>query len=285
MARPIRIEFPGALYHITSRGNARQSIFEHFNDKKQFLSVLDQVVVRYHWLCHAYCLMDNHYHLLIETSEPTLSVGMRQLNGVYTQAYNRKYQKVGHLFQGRFKSILVEKETYLLELCRYIVLNPVRAKMVTHPRYYTWSSFKATSGIINPPSFLSTNWILEQFHKRTPQKAQEKYRLFVSEGINQSSPWEKLKSQCLLGSDRFIAKVKSQMQGKEKAVEIPKQQRIFGRPSLGELFKEKELSKSKRNEKIKTAIITHGYSQAELSDYLGLHYSTISRLLKMEMSK
>ena len=166
MARPLRIEYPGAVYHITSRGNARLPIYEHFNDKKQFLSILTDLVEQYRWLCHAYCLMDNHYHLLIETIEPNLSAGMRQLNGVYTQTFNRKYQRVGHLFQGRYKSIVVEKKTYLLELARYIVLNPVRAHMVSNPGKFTWSSYKATSGVIKPPPFLTTDWILSNLEKR-----------------------------------------------------------------------------------------------------------------------
>ena len=235
MARPLRIEFPGAVYHITSRGNARLPIFEQYNDKKHFLSILEQVVEQYRWICHAYCLMDNHYHLLIETIEPNLSAGMRQLNGVYTQSHNRKYQKVGHLFQGRFKSILVEKETYLLELSRYIVLNPVRAKMVSNAGKYTWSSYKATSGLIKPPPYLTTDWILKRFGKGKAA-AQNKYRTFVSEGILQPSPWENLKAQCLLGSEKFLANLKQSMQTVQKNSEVPKQQRLFNRPSLKKLF-------------------------------------------------
>jgi len=115
---------------ITSRGNAYQDVFLDDADWEKFLEVLDQTVERFNWLCHAYCLMTNHYHLLIGTVDPTLSRGMRQLNGVYTQAFNRKHNRVGHVFQGRDKVILVEKEAYLLELARYIVLNLVRAKMV-----------------------------------------------------------------------------------------------------------------------------------------------------------
>jgi putative transposase len=133
MARPLRLEFPHAVYHLTGRGNARQRIVVDDEDRRRFLTTLAHVIDRYGWLCHAYCLMDNHYHLLIETPRPTLSRGMRQLNGVYTQAFNRWHHRVGHLFQGRFKAILVEKETHLLELCRYVVLNPVRAKLVAHP--------------------------------------------------------------------------------------------------------------------------------------------------------
>ena len=128
MARPLRLEFPGAVYHVSSRGNARQRIFFGDADRELFLDTLTQGIARYRWLCHAYCLMENHYHLLIETPRANLSLGMRQLNGIYTQTFNRRHHRVGHLFQGRFRAILVEKESYLLELCRYIVLNPVRVK-------------------------------------------------------------------------------------------------------------------------------------------------------------
>ena len=133
MARPLRIEFEGALYHVTSRGNARQHIFLHDSDRKKFFDVLADVVERFQWICHAYCLMDNHYHLVIETPEANLSRGMRQLNGVYTQVFHRRHGRVGHLFQGRYKAILVEKESYLLELAKYVVLNPVRAGLVSYP--------------------------------------------------------------------------------------------------------------------------------------------------------
>jgi len=127
MARPLRIEFPGAVYHVTSRGNARQNIYNNDEDRQKFLSILTLVVERFHWICHSYCLMDNHYHLLLETPIPNLSAGMRQLNGIYTQAFNRNQRRVGHLFQGRFKAIIIEKQAHLLELSRYIVLNPIHA--------------------------------------------------------------------------------------------------------------------------------------------------------------
>ncbi len=131
MARPLRIEYSGAVYHVTSRGNARSDIFHSDHNREEFLFILDTVVRRFNWLCHAYCLMDNHYHLLIETPDGNLSLGMRQLNGIYTQKYNYLHGKTGHVFQGRYKAILVDKESYLLELSRYVVLNPVRAKMIS----------------------------------------------------------------------------------------------------------------------------------------------------------
>ena len=142
MARPLRFEFPGALYHVTSRGNACQRVFHHDEGREMFLAILAWVVARFRWRCHAYCLMDNHIHLLIDTPQPNLSRGMRQLNGVYTQRFNRRHRRVGHLFQGRYKSILVEKEGYLLELARYIILNPVRVKMVKTLERYPWSSYR-----------------------------------------------------------------------------------------------------------------------------------------------
>ena len=141
MARPLRIEYPGALYHVTARGNARQRIYNDSKDCQAFLDLLGKLSDRYHWLCHAYCLMTNHYHLLLETPEGNLAEGMRQLNGIYTQAFNRRHHKVGHVFQGRYHAILVDKDCYLLEVARYIVLNPVRAKMVKEAQAYLWSSY------------------------------------------------------------------------------------------------------------------------------------------------
>src|SRR4029077_14091805 len=134
MARPLRIEYDGALYHVTSRGNDRKAIFKNDRDRELFLNTLAQVTERFHWICYAYCLMNNHYHLVIETPDGNLSKGMRQFNGVYTQAFNKRHGRVGHVFQGRFKAILVQKDTHFVEVCRYVVLNPVRAKTVRHPR-------------------------------------------------------------------------------------------------------------------------------------------------------
>ena len=146
MARPLRIEFPSAVYHVTSRGNGRAAIYLDDGDREAFLKVLGEVCRRMRWLCYSYCLMTNHYHLVIETLDNTLSKGMRQLNGVYTQCFNRHHGRVGHVFQGRYKAILVDREPYLLELVRYVVLNPIRANMVTSPEQWRWSSYHATAG-------------------------------------------------------------------------------------------------------------------------------------------
>ena len=199
MARPLRIEFKGAVYHITSLGNAGADIFLDDVDRSRFLDVLASTIERFGWICHAYCLMDNQYQLLIETPQPNLSRGMKHLNGVYTQWFNRQHSRSGPLVQGRFKSIVVEKETYLLELARDIVLNPIRAKMVRTTRDWRWSSFRATAGVVKPPTFLTTSWLLLQFGKDSGV-AISAYRNFVKQGRN-VDVWKNVTAGVLLGGE------------------------------------------------------------------------------------
>ena len=163
MARPLRLEFPGAVYHLTARGNARQDVFLDDADRARFLALLGREIDQQRWRCYAYCLMDNHYHLVIETPEANLSTGMRRLNGVYTQAINRGHDRVGHLFQGRYQSILVEREPYLMELCRYVVLNPVRAGVTARFGDWRWSSYRATGLGAKPPAWLDAASVLARF--------------------------------------------------------------------------------------------------------------------------
>ncbi len=152
MARQLRLEFPGGVYHVTSRGDGGEDIYLSARDKKIFLLILGAACERFNWYCHSYCLMTNHYHLLIETPLGNLSKGMHYINGVYTQKFNRTHGRVGHVFQGRYKSIVVDKNTYLLELVRYIVLNPVRACMVRQASEWRWSSYLAICGEVNTPA-------------------------------------------------------------------------------------------------------------------------------------
>jgi REP element-mobilizing transposase RayT len=271
MARPLRLEFSHAVYHVTGRGNARQDIVADDHDRRRFLATLAHVVDRYGWLCHAYCLMDNHYHLLIETPKPNLSQGMRQLNGLYTQAYNRRHHRVGHLFQGRFKAVLVEKEAHLLELCRYVVLNPVRAKAVPHPRQWAWSSYRATVGESERPAYVTVDWILGQFAKQA-HTAQERYRAFVAEGRGQPKPWDQLRGQIYLGTEEFVAK----HQPNRVIRDIPRRQTQAQRPSLRALFQRGR----NRDRVIHAAYRRYGYRLVEIAAQLGVHSATISRWLR-----
>jgi len=268
MARPLRLEFPGAIYHLTSRGNARQKVFLTDPDCQLFLKTLAGVVSRYHWICHAYCLMANHYHLLVETPKAKLSIGMRQLNGIYTQSFNRRHNRVGHLFQGRFKAILVERQSHLLELCRYIVLNPAQVKGRAQASTWKWSSYRATAGLASVPEFLRTDWILEQFGKKR-SRAQQQYREFVRDGMG-SRPWDDLKGQIYLGSEAFIEKHTS---GKKDIKEIPRAQLRTAKPSLEQIF-------GRSGEKAIGEAYEQGYRLNEIAAHLGVHYATVSRRLK-----
>lgn len=278
MSRPLRIEYPDAVYHVTSRGNARNDIFHADQDRKEFLSILDSVVRRYNWLCHAYCLMNNHYHLLIETPDGNLSQGMRQLNGIYTQKYNWLHHKTGHVFQGRYKAILVEKESYLLELCRYVVLNPVRARMVAKPEEWKWSSYRYTAGFIKAPGYLTTDWIISLFGNNKTE-AQKLYRRFIKEGIDGSSPWEELRGQILLGEEAFVDKYREMLHDKIEIKEIPRTQRYLNRPQLSALLSG-EYKKAERDKLIKTAHERYGYRLKEIADHLRIHYTTVTKALK-----
>ncbi len=280
MARPLRIEFPGAVYHVTSRGNARQAIFIDDEDRGRFLDGLSLVVERFKWFCHAYCLMENHYHLLIETPNGNLSKGMRELNGVYTQGFNQRYRRVGHLFQGRYKAIIVEKDNHLLSLCRYVVLNPVRVGLIKRPEQWRWSSYGGTVGVVKKPAFLTIDWVLSQFGGRK-RMAMEKYKRFVMARIAKESPWETLKGQIFLGTEEFIKQLSGLLDEKEGIKEVPRAQRYVARPALGELFKGKKGKERPAEDRtIYDAYVRYGYTMKEIGDHLGFHYATISRALK-----
>lgn len=216
MARPLRLEFPGAVYHITARGDAQEDIYRDDADRLLFLDLLGKEVRQQRWRLYAYCLMDNHYHLLLETPEGNLVAGMRRFNGVYTQAFNRRHGRVGHVFQGRYKSIVVDKDAYLLELSRYIVLNPVRARRVERVEDWPWSSYRATVGQVAAPDWLDVAGLLAHFD-RDPARARRAYRDFVRAGVDAESPWHALRSQIYLGSEKFLARMEklAQAQGGE----------------------------------------------------------------------
>jgi REP element-mobilizing transposase RayT len=279
MARPLRLEYPGAFYHVTARGNARQAIYADDIDRQAFLEIVGDAILRFNWLCHAYCLMENHYHLLIETPEGNLSRGMRHVNGVYTQRINRRHERVGHLLQGRFKGILVEQETYLLELCRYIVLNPVRIQLVSDPADYRWSSFRATAGLEPAVSWLTRDWILAQFHQQR-RGAERRYQAFVREGMNAASPWSHLRGQVLLGTDQFVNDLTPLLEGKRAIKEVPRAQRYAHRPTLSQTLSVRKLrTRPARDAAIRVCYLKYGYTMQEIAKHLGLHYTTVSKVV------
>lgn len=272
MARPLRIEYAGAVYHLTSRGNARQTIYVTDGDRQRFLRLLAQAIGRFQWTCYAYCLMGNHYHAVVETRAPTLSQGMRHLNGVYTQRFNQVHGRVGHVFQGRYRAIVVEKAAHLLELCRYVVLNPVRAGLVGDPTEWPWSSYRATSGLDSAPSWLSAEGVLAHWGG-TRRVAQARYRAFVLEGLRAPSPWQQLRGQIYLGSETFCQRFLVDA----PVPEIPRPQSQPIRPALQDLFTDQD----DREREVLEAYRRYGYRMREIAEHLGVHYATISRWIHL----
>ncbi len=240
-----------------------------------FLATLEQVIAQFNWVCHAWCLMDNHYHLLIQTPDGNLSKGMRQLNGVYTQASNRRHRRVGHLFQGRFKAILVDSDAYLLELSRYVVLNPVRAGMVKKPADWPWSSYRANVGLEPAAPWLAVDGLLAQFAKRR-SLAQQRYAQFVAEGIKAASPWSNLKGQVFLGNEQFVQRMQAHLQAGKDDVQIPLAQRRPPPPPLDKLVRRAP----DRNAAIIAAYATGGYSYQQLADHFGIHFTTVGKIVR-----
>ena len=232
MARQLRLDFEGALHHVFNRGNNRQNIFRSDADRKLFLKLLGECVGRFGWIVHVYTLMTNHFHLVIETPLGDLSRGMKELQQAYATYFNKKHRRTGSLYEGRFKSQLVEKENYLLELARYVVLNPVRAKMVERPEDYRWSSYRAMVGLEAAPKWLTTSWLLQRFGGSLEEQRAE-YRKFVDAGVGlERSPWDDLKHQIYLGTEAWVEKMRALVESEERSEEHPKTQRFIARPSV-----------------------------------------------------
>jgi putative transposase len=270
MTRPLRLEFPGALYHVTSRGNRRNPVYRDDADRRAWLDVLGRVCERHHFVIHSFCQMTNHYHLLIETVEANLSQGMRQLNGVYTQYFNWRHSLVGHLFQGRYKAILVQKESYLLELSRYIVLNPLRAKLVTSLDDWQWSSHYF-AGQEHPPSWLERDWLLSRFGNAR-SAAVSAYQAFVLAGIGEASPLAATRHQILLGDDAFVSE-HQQLQRSEELVEVVRTERRAVALSLAEY----QARYADRGEAMARAYLSTAFTMPQIACAFGVSAKTVSR--------
>lgn len=235
MARPLRIEYSGATYHVTARGNERTEIFRDKDDHQKLLDQLQLAQQRHALVIHAYVLMSNHYHLLLETPDGNLSQAMHLINGSYTGYFNRRHRRVGHLFQGRYKSLLVEKESYLLELSRYIHLNPVRAGMVKHPEEYHWSSYRTYIGK-GKEEWIYQDWVLGELSSFR-KKARKAYREFVEEALEKTvkNPLEDVFAQVVLGSSGFIEGVQKRIEEREPDYDVPEIKELKKRPSLSEI--------------------------------------------------
>ena len=276
MARPIRIEYAGALYHVTSRGDRREDIYLNDADRTDWLEVLGQTCKRFNWVVHAYCQMSNHYHLLVETVDGNLSKGMRQLNGVYTQHFNQRHGQVGHLFQGRYKAILVQQDNYLLELSRYIVLNPLRikTKIVECIGQWTWSSYPAVMRLATAAEWLDTNWLLNQFGKQR-KPARRKYHEFIMQGLGLPSPLKETRHQLILGDEAFVEQFRN-----TKSVDQLRETSMAQKRSQALALSEYETNYKTRNEAMAKAYYSGAYTMREIAEYFAVHYMTVSRAVR-----
>ena len=268
MTRPLRIQYPGAFYHVFSRGNERKDIFFTDDDRELFLAALDECSRRFGVMLHSYCLMDNHIHLLLETKNSNLSNFMKYLLGVYTLRFNRLHKRVGHLFQGRYKAYLVEKDAYLLELSRYIHLNPVKAGISQLPESYPWSSMKYFLAK-DAPFYLDRSFILSPFD--SPQS----YHRFVVEGIGQAlNPFKGLIGGVILGSKEFAGQFKQRAVA-EKGIPGKRQ---FLKISIGTLMEMTEFEE--RDLRIYSLWKFGKITQKEIAGFFELTDSAISHSIR-----
>jgi putative transposase len=231
MARALRLEYAGAVYHVTSRGNEGKRLFRDRRDRERFQEVLTEAVRRYRWIVSAATLMGNHYHLVVETPEPNLSAGMRYLNGTYAQWFNRRHKRSGHLFGERYGATLVEKNEYLRNVARYVVLNPVRAKMVKHPAGYEWSSYRASAGLSDPPGWLSIDALRPWFGDEGNWR--ENYVSFVESKVDEEDRlWSGLRRGHFLGSEKWLDEVRQEIETRMRCDDHPERQRYAGRPAM-----------------------------------------------------
>ncbi len=281
MSRPLRIEFEGAVYHVTARGDRQEPIFVDDLDRRRLLGVVERAMERFDARMLAYCLMGNHYHFVLCTNEPNLSRLMRQINGVYTQDFNRRHGKVGHLFQGRFKAVLVDRDAYLLEACRYVELNPVRAGLVARPEAWAWSSARAHLGQAPMPPWLDGARLQGQLLGREPRHAADRRRaaaryaelLAAGQGV---PLWDRaLRQQIYLGDEAFVERMQAQVQpARRTTADVPAAQRRAGR-ELEHYLREAPT----RDEAIRRAHAEGGLTMTRIAAGLGLSVSRVSRLI------
>ena len=274
MARPVRIEYPGAYYYLTSKALEGELLFKGAKDRQEFLSILQEVTCRMQWEAYAYNLMPDSFQLFIKTTKPNLSKGMRQLNGIYTQRYNARYERYGNIFHGRFKAVLVEAEHSFKDVVRYVMHVPIQKRKTRDLNKWKWSSYQATMGLLDAPDWLKTKDVLHHFAKQR-KRAQKALSKSIKNYDKDFDLMKNVQGQILLGSDKFVKKWKKQLaSGKVMAKAIQRKAK-----------KIKPLSNfSKRFKDSKTAMVkayeTGNYTLAQVGSHFGVHYSTVSRTVK-----
>ena len=276
MARPLRIEGEGLTYHVTARGSGRMDIYTNDLERRHFLAIVGEVAETEDLACHAYCLMPNHYHLVVTTARANLSRAFRQVNGRYAQWWNRKRDRVGHVFQGRFWSQVVQYETYFATVCRYVVLNPERAGLVAKAEDWPWSSYRATVGLTPRPSFLNVEQLLGRFSDCDEPMAAARFAEFVGRS---GTLTPRLRSAPVLGDELFVRRFRPVAERASR--EVPRR-RALGRPALETVFAG-AVTRAERAASMVRAR-REGYRLVEIARFLGLHHSTVSKAITITPS-
>jgi REP element-mobilizing transposase RayT len=272
MPKPPRLNFPGATYHVMARGNRKCTIFEDDRDRRQFLMIVTEAVARYGVTVHADCLMGNHLHLVLTTPNANLPEFMKHVGGVYTQYSNWRHRHVGHLFQGPYRAILIDHDEYLIVAVGYVVMNPVDAGLVAHPRLWKWSSYRATAGLVGVPPHLSIDFLDAVFPAPTRAESQQGFRDFV-DGGPAPKPWP---ASPAIGSERFRKAIRSFIGENLHQASLPRAYRALFRPNLEELF---DTSMAERPAVMQRAHVVHGYTLAQIARALQMHPASVSRII------
>lgn len=279
MARATRIRFCGATYHVMSRGNRKNRIFEDHRDRRAFLEIVQDAVARHLVECPGYCLMDTHYHFIVHTPKANISQFMKLVNGRFTQYINRRHKLTGHVFEGRFKAIVIDGSSYLRAALAYVARNPVEAGLVADAERWQWSSYAAALGLCAPESFLATTWIQRAFPSKTVQQSRQMFKQLV-ERLPEIDFDE---TAIVLGDKNACADVRELIGMTMYLLEIPRSYKALGRPDLRGLLA--CVTRSERAAAIRRAHVVHGYLLSEIARCLEVHPSTISRLIARSRPK
>jgi REP element-mobilizing transposase RayT len=276
MARPLRVHIPGVLYHVMSRGNARQQIFLDADDYARFLARLTVTAARFGVRCRAYCLMVTHFHLLLEPNLFPLSRMMQQLNSSYSQSFNRRHERVGHLLQGRFKSPMIDGDDYFRRVLRYIALNPVRGGLVAHPAEWPWSSYRATAGLETRPSLLTLDRVWRSFDA-DPSVAQRRYVAFVAGGPPGHT--DRLPGPMADGREPFLSHLGKILEAHRDEADVTYAERFACRPSLDRIFEYAD-DAAALDQSMREAFEHHGYTLREIGDFVRRPANTVWRRIR-----
>jgi putative transposase len=278
MARRRRIQYPGAVYHVMTRGNRKAPIFEDAEDCRQFLDLLSRMAARYRFRVYAACLMVNHYHIVGETPLGNVAHGMRFLNGVYAQASNRRHRRTGHVFEARYRSLVVQRESYLKRAVRYVVMNPVRARLVTAAAAWPWTTYRATAGLETPPEWLSLDWLEWAFRADSRLEATRRYQQYVEQPAPARAA---INTRAFaLGGRAFRERMADLARPPESDRCLPGPHAALPRPPLSAVLAEANHTRARRRLAIREAYMAHGYSQSEIARHLGVDPSAVSRVLQ-----